>query len=477
MADGLASNEILGILEDRSGNLWLMTNEGLSRFTPRTRQIRNYDVSDGLQSREFHGRRLLQKPERARCSSAARTVSTSFFPQNIFDNGYVPPVRITSFKVLNKEVKLPKPIWETAEIVLSPKDYLFSFEFAALDYSAPEKNQYAYKLEGLTEDWIYTDARRRLASFSLLPPGKYVFRVKGSNSDGLWNEQDVSLVIRMLAPWWRSWWLLALLTTLVALLLYEWSRTRIRRMGGAGAHRGRQGPALRQGQHLAARERDRRPAFEGRANKEIAARTVHRAQHGEDPRPSYFPQARRAQPRPAAAALSELECPVSQQIPAPEAGGKVPQNLSGNPIRESEHKTAVRLARILFGGDVAGIVKPASCAKRQAALMLMFLLLALCLRPAQRAEDARFVHFSRDEGLSQNAVTSILQDHHGFMWIGTESGLNRFDGYEFAVFTEQGGDPARLSHNYITALHEDRDGILWIGTFNGGLNRYDPQKG
>ncbi len=229
MADGLASNEILGILEDRSGNLWLMTNEGLSRFSPPTGQFRNYDVSDGLQGREFQGGAYYQSPSGEMFFGGANGFN-AFFPQNIFDNRYVPPVRITSFKVLNKEVKLPQPIWETAEIELSPKDYLFSFEFAALDYTAPEKNKYAYKLEGLTDDWIYTDARHRQASFSLLPPGQYVFRVKGSNSDGIWNDEDVSLVIRMRGPWWRSWWFLSLLAALVFLILYEWKRTSLKRL-------------------------------------------------------------------------------------------------------------------------------------------------------------------------------------------------------------------------------------------------------
>ncbi len=229
-ADGLASNEIEGILEDESGNLWLATNEGLSRFTPRTRQFRNYDVSDGLQGKEFNSGAAYQN-RNGEMFFGGMNGFNSFFPQDIFDNWYVPPVRITSFKILNKEVRLPRPIWETTEIELSPKDYLFSFEFAALDYTAPERNRYAYKLEGLTDEWIYTDSRRRLASFSLLPPGKYIFRVKGSNSDGIWNEKDVSLVIRVRGPWWRSWWFVALLLVITVLSVYQWSRTRIRRMG------------------------------------------------------------------------------------------------------------------------------------------------------------------------------------------------------------------------------------------------------
>jgi DNA-binding CsgD family transcriptional regulator len=178
-ADGLASDMILGILEDRSGDLWLATNDGLPRFSPRTRQFRNYDEADGLQGREFDSGACLRS--------------------------------------------------RSGEIVLSPRDQLFSFEFSALDYTAPEKNRYAYTLEELTDDWIQTDSRRRLASFSRLPPGRYVFRVRGSNSDGIWNDQEASRVIRVRAPWWRTGWFLSLLAAAAALLAYEWNRTRIRR--------------------------------------------------------------------------------------------------------------------------------------------------------------------------------------------------------------------------------------------------------
>jgi DNA-binding CsgD family transcriptional regulator len=270
MVDGLASNAIIGILEDKSGNLWLSTSEGLSRFTPSTGQVRNFDASDGLQGREFLGGAAYQNAGGEMFFGGTNGFN-AFFPQNIYDNWYVPPVRITSFKVLNKEVQLAKPVWETAEIVLSPRDYLFSLEFAALDYSAPEKNKYAYKLEGLTADWIETDARRRLASFSLLPPGRYVFRVKGSNSDGLWNDQDVSLVIRMRGPWWRSWWFLALLAALVALSACQWSRTRIRRQ----ARRARTEAARDQvfaKVNISPREKEIvQLLLKGRSNKEIAA--------------------------------------------------------------------------------------------------------------------------------------------------------------------------------------------------------------
>ena len=102
---------------------------------------------------------------------------------------------------------------------------------------------------------------------------------------------------------------------------------------------------------------------------------------------------------------------------------------------------------------------------------------ALALLASSPAENIRFTNISRNEGLSKDAVMCILQDRSGFMWFGTELGLNRYDGNDFKVFLQVPGDPTSLSHGYILSLHEDRAGILWIGTFNGGLNRYDPATG
>ncbi len=228
-ADGMASNMVLGILEDHGGDLWLTTNDGLSRFSPLAGRFRNYDEDDGLQDREFNSGANFQGRS-GRMFIGGTNGLNYFFPQDILDNTFVPPVRITSFKVLNREVKLDKPIWETDEIVLYPRDYLFSLEFAALDYAAPMKNRYAYKLEGLTDDWIETDARHRSVSFSTLSPGRYVLRVRGSSSDGQWSDQEARLVIHVRGPWWKSWWFLTLLALAFALLFFELNRTRIRRL-------------------------------------------------------------------------------------------------------------------------------------------------------------------------------------------------------------------------------------------------------
>ncbi len=196
--------------------MWLSTNDGIARFDPRTFASKNYYDVDGLQGNEFNGGAFHKSP-RGEMFFGGINGLTAFFPAEIKDNKYIPPVVLTSFQKLNKEVNLGKPIYEIDEITLSYKDYLFSFEFAALDYTVPSKNKYAYRMEGLDEEWIQRDANRRFAMFTHLDPGTYIFRVKGSNNDGTWNEIGSSLKIIITPPIWQTWWFRGILIVLVIL--------------------------------------------------------------------------------------------------------------------------------------------------------------------------------------------------------------------------------------------------------------------
>ncbi|MGE5682068.1 MAG: triple tyrosine motif-containing protein, partial [Bacillota bacterium] len=135
----------------------------------------------------------------------------SFSPDSIKDNTFVPPIVITDFLIFNKPVKadndspLKCSITETNEIVLDYNQSVFSFEFAALHFSDPSKNQYQYKLEGFDKDWSYSNTRR-FVTYTNLDPGTYIFRVRGSNNDGIWNIQGASVKIIILPPFWRTWW-------------------------------------------------------------------------------------------------------------------------------------------------------------------------------------------------------------------------------------------------------------------------------
>jgi len=203
--EGLPGDAVYGILQDRSGNLWLSTNYGLSRFNPKTLTIRNYSIRDGLQSNEFDAGAYFQSPSGEMFFGGINGFN-AFYPDSILDNPQVPPIVITSFRKLNREVRFDRPVSEVDEITLSYRDYVFSFEFAALDYTAPEKNQYAFMMEGLDEDWIHTSSDKRFVQYTTLKPGDYAFRVKGSNNDGVWNEEGIRVRIHITPPLWEMWW-------------------------------------------------------------------------------------------------------------------------------------------------------------------------------------------------------------------------------------------------------------------------------
>ena len=211
IADGLPNAVIYGILEDDDGRLWLSTNQGLSQFDPETETFRNYDVSDGLQSQEFN-RRAYHKSRRGELFFGGINGLNAFFPDSIRLNLHVPPVVITAVRKLDETVALGTA--GVPEITLSYADKYLSFEYAALDYANPSKHQYAYMLEGFDDDWIEAGTRR-LVTYTNLDPGDYVFRVKGSNNDGIWNEEGASLRITIHPPWWRTGWAYAVYALLL----------------------------------------------------------------------------------------------------------------------------------------------------------------------------------------------------------------------------------------------------------------------
>ncbi|MGA9293924.1 MAG: sigma 54-interacting transcriptional regulator [Ignavibacteriaceae bacterium] len=227
--DGLPSNSIYGILEDESGNLWLSTNNGISRFNPAERTFNNYNIKDGLQDNEFNGGSYF-KSRKGEMFFGGIKGFNSFFPGNIKDNKFIPNVVITSFQKFNKEIEFDKPVYSVENIGLTYKDYLFTFEFASLDFSAPEKNKYAYKMEGLDKDWIYTASSRRFATYTTLPPGEYTFRVKGSNSDGIWNEKGAFVNIIIFPPFWMTWWFRGLIFGAIAISVYILYKKRVKNL-------------------------------------------------------------------------------------------------------------------------------------------------------------------------------------------------------------------------------------------------------
>ena len=212
--EGLANDVVKGILEDQQGNLWISTNKGLSQFDPQTKIFKNYDPHDGLQSNEF-GELACVMRQNGEMLFGGVNGFNSFMPGSVSDNSQFAEVVFTGFHVLNKPVGtgdklnrrviLKQPISQTKHIQLAYNENSFSFEFAALHYSAPEKNQYKYKLEGFDGGWVTTDARRRIATYTNLGPGDYTMLVKASNNDGIWSEVPSQIAIHISPPFWQTW--------------------------------------------------------------------------------------------------------------------------------------------------------------------------------------------------------------------------------------------------------------------------------
>ena len=210
-SDGLASNTLRSIMEDKKGFLWVTTNGGISKIDGDTFKIINFDESDGLQGKEF----LL--------NSYAQNANNWLFFGGVNGLNYikadslrmkleVPPVSITNLKIFNKLVSpedenspLKEDILFTKHLILQPEHSVFSLDFVALEYQRPKNNRYAYYLEGFEIDWNYVGTQRT-ATYTNLSPGDYVFKVKATNSDGVWSEKYFELPITVLPPWYKTWW-------------------------------------------------------------------------------------------------------------------------------------------------------------------------------------------------------------------------------------------------------------------------------
>jgi len=225
---GLPNDVVYGIRADDRGNLWLSTNNGLSRFNPFSKSFRNFTAADGLQGNEFNAGAHDRVPSGEMFFGGVNGF-TSFFPEEIRDNPHVPPVVLTGFWKFNQKVTLEKPLWATDGIKLSWRDYAVSFEFAALDFTAPDQNRYAYKLDGFDQDWNELGNLRR-AVYTNLDAGNYVLRVKASNNDGVWNQEGLSFDVRVVPPPWKTWWAYGLYGLTLAGIVFGYTRAQARKL-------------------------------------------------------------------------------------------------------------------------------------------------------------------------------------------------------------------------------------------------------
>jgi ligand-binding sensor domain-containing protein len=233
-ADGLSNNVIYGILEDDHGNLWVSSNKGITKFNPVTKSVRNYGVSDGLQGNSFKPNACYKNATGEMFFGGANGFNV-FHPDSITDNTIVPPVSLTGLHVLNQsqvndgDSAPMEEISSLPYIELSYDQSVITFEYAALNYISPELNQYAYKLENFDKDWNYV-GRQRIATYTNLDPGEYTFLVKGSNNDGIWNDNPASIKVIVTPPFWQTWWFRVVVVCIALTAAYISVRMRISRV-------------------------------------------------------------------------------------------------------------------------------------------------------------------------------------------------------------------------------------------------------
>lgn len=197
---GITHTSIFGLLKDGKDNLWLSTSNGLIKYTEHSGALIKYNFSGGLQKNQYIAGAYFKSADDEMFFGGTNGFSC-FYADNIMNNTHEPPVIITSFKIFDTPIKLT----DSGEISITYKDDFFSFEFAALDYADPQNNQYAYMLEGFDTDWHY-NGTRNYASYTNLDGGEYVFRIKASNNDGIWNTQDTQIKLFITSPFWETTW-------------------------------------------------------------------------------------------------------------------------------------------------------------------------------------------------------------------------------------------------------------------------------
>jgi len=230
--NGLTGNYVAGITEDNNGNLWISSDKGLSKFNPQDETFRNYDQNNGLQGNRFL-MHAVHKNDDGELLFGGTNGFNAFTPDELTDNHYIPNVVFTGFQLFNQPVPvgegspLKRHISKSQQISLEYEQHVFSIEFAALNYRNSNKNQYAYMMEGFDRDYTYTDSNNRSITYTNLDPGKYTFHVKGSNNDGVWNEEGASIEIIISPPWWKTYWFNGLLILLVAGFIFGVIRFKI----------------------------------------------------------------------------------------------------------------------------------------------------------------------------------------------------------------------------------------------------------
>ena len=230
---GLSNNLVWGVLIDRQKQIWISTNNGLSKYDVVNDSFTKYYFNDGLQSNEFIPGAYFQNKHGEMFFGGTHGFNT-FFPVEIQRNNFTFPVLLTSFALFNNPIDiingslLKQPIFVTSDLEMQYFQNTLSFEFSAMSFTAPQYSQYKYKLEGFDQEWHFTNYKRRYVTYTNLDPGKYRLVIQGSNGNGVWSDSEVQLTLRVLQPWWESTFFQIFVILLILTMVFVAIRLRIR---------------------------------------------------------------------------------------------------------------------------------------------------------------------------------------------------------------------------------------------------------
>ncbi len=224
--DGFASNVFNSIVEDKNGNLWITTEKGISTFNPTTNVIRNFDDADGT----FVNSEIFRDKDGSIYLAGAKGLEY-FDPLKMKQNKEIPPIFLSDFQIFNKSIDatsngpLKENLNNAKEVTLNYTQSVFSIEFVALNYTLPEKNQYAYMLEGFDKKWNFAGTQHK-ATYTNLDPGTYTFRVRAANNDGFWNREGKTLIIVITPPWYKTWYAYSFYLLMIGCVIYGYVKYR-----------------------------------------------------------------------------------------------------------------------------------------------------------------------------------------------------------------------------------------------------------
>jgi diguanylate cyclase (GGDEF)-like protein len=231
LSNGFNSNTSYGIEEDGAGNIWFSSNRGLSRFNYKSGDIQHYDKSHGLQGYDFNIGAIMKDKDGILYFGGSNGFNY-FDPLHIAQNNHTPQVVLTGITKGNQSLA----VGAQSRLELTYTDYLLALDFIALDYAAPEKNRYQYSLQNFDADWIDVGQLKR-ATYTNLPAGRYLFKVRAANNDGVWSEASINLPISVFPAPWRTWWAYTLYATGLGLIIFMFLRRQMEKLAHEETYR------------------------------------------------------------------------------------------------------------------------------------------------------------------------------------------------------------------------------------------------